>query len=261
MATKAPAKNAAKKTGTAVAIKKPSGGAIVDIKAQMAADLAALSNRTAPAGGDKIQLKNKKFVLPSGDSTDVLQAVIVEFVSVNNFYEGTYDPKAISPPACFAIGTIPTQLVPSPNAPAIQSDSCAGCPMNQYGSASVGEGKACKNQRRLALLPPGGTADDAIMVLDVSPTGLKSFDSYVRSVAQKFGVTPVGVVTEISFDPNVDYASLRFGNPEPNESLAEHYGRRTEAMERITQEPDVSSYSTPQPPKPKARVAKPAARR
>lgn len=241
---KAPAAGA-KKPGTAVAVAKPKGGALVDIKAQMAAELAGLADRTAPASGDKIQLKGKKFKLPDGSETDVLNVVIVDFIATNNFYEGAYDPNNISPPACFAIGQIPTNLVPSKNAPVRQSDSCSGCPMNQFGSS--GNGKACKNQRRLAVLPPDADADTPLWVLDVSPTGLKSFDGYVRSTSAKFGVLPIGLITEVTFDDAVDYASLRFGNPEPNENVDVHWARRGEALERLTQEPDVSSYEAPKP--------------
>lgn len=251
---KAPAAPA-KKTGTAVAVAKKGGGALVDIKAQMQAELAGLADRTAPASGDKIQLKGKKFKLPDGSETDVLNVVIVDFIATNNFYEGAYDPNNISPPACFAIGQIPTNLVPSNNAPVRQSDSCSGCPMNQFGSS--GNGKACKNQRRLAVLPPDADEDTPLWVLDVSPTGLKSFDGYVRSTSTKFGVLPVGLITEITFDSAVDYASLRFGNPEPNENINVHWARRAEALERLSQEPDVSSYEAPQP---KGRGAKPAPR-
>lgn len=245
-ATKPAAKGAAAKPGTAVAVKKASGGALVDIKAQMAAELAGLAGRVAPAGGDKIQLKNDKtFNLPDGSKTSELRVVIVDFVATNNFYEGAYDKDNISPPACFAIGQVVTNMAPSDNSPVKQSDACGTCPMNQFGSA--GNGKACKNMRRLAVLPPDADNDTPLWVLDVSPTGLKSFDGYVRSVASKFGVTPIGVTTMVTFDPNVDYPSLRFGEPEPNEALDSHWARRTEALERITQEPDVSGYAESQP--------------
>jgi len=251
----------AAKTGTAVAVKKATSGALVSIKDQMAAELAALSERTSPAGGDKIQLKNDKtFNLPDGTKANELEVVIVDFIATNNFYEGAYDKDNIQPPACFAIGQIITQMVPSDNSPAKQSDSCAVCPMNQFGSA--GNGKACKNMRRLAVLPADADTDTPMLVLDVSPTGLKSFDGYVKSVASKFGVLPIGVVTTITMDPNVDYPSLRFGDPQPNENVEVHWSRRAEAMERISQEPDVSSYAVPAPPKARGRApAKPAARR
>lgn len=263
-AAKTPAPAAKPKAGTskstAVATVKKNAGALVDIAAQMKAELAGLADRTAPASGDKIQLKGKQFSMPDGSKADSIEVVIVDFMAVNNYYEGTYDAKNITPPTCFAIGQIPTTLVPSKNAPVLQSDTCSACPMNVFGSS--GDGKACKNQRRLAVLPPEADADTPLWILDVSPTGLKSFDGYVRSAASKFGVLPIGLITTITFDDQVDYPSLRFGEPKPNVSMEQHWPRRGEAMERLLQEPDVSSYAAPaKPGARKAPAARPAARR
>lgn len=251
-----PAAKTAAKTSTAVAVKKTSGGALAEMKAKMAADLAALQGRTGAPGGDKISCKNKKFKLPDGTEADELRLVIVDFTNVNNFYEGAYNKDAIVPPACFAINPIIVNMVPSDNSPVKQSDACQGCPMNEFGSD--GNGKACKNIRRLAVLPPDAEDDTPLWILDTSATANKSFDAYVRGVAQKFGVMPVGVTTLVTFDPSVDYPSLRFSEPEPNENLDVHYGRIDEARERLIQEPDVSSYAPPAPVKGRA---KPAARR
>ena len=268
MATKAPAakptakaaamKPAAKaKAGSNLAVVKKSSGALVSIKDQMAAEIAALASRTAAPGGDTIKLAAGKFKLPDGSEVAELKAVIVDFTSVNFFYEGAYNKDDISPPGCFAIGLVPTELVPSDNSPAKQSDDCAGCPMNQFGSS--GNGKACKNQRRLALLPPDADEDTPLWFLNVSPTGLKSFDGYVRSVAAKYSLMPIGLVTTISMDPALDYPSLRFGDPQPNESMDVHWERRAEAKERLEQEPDVSQYAAPAPPKSRGKPAPRAA--
>lgn len=67
--------------------------------------------------------------------------------------------------------------------------------------------KACKNSRLLALLPVDADDETPIMVLKVSPTALKAFDSYVASVARSFQLPPLGVVTEIGFDEAVTYTA------------------------------------------------------
>lgn len=255
-AAKAAPKPAAKTT--AVAVKKSSGGALAEMQAKMAADLAALQGRTGAPGGDKISCKNKVFKLPDGTESSELQLVIVDFTSVNNFYEGAYNKDAIVPPACFAIGNIIADMVPSEKSPVKQSDACAGCPMNEFGSD--GNGKACKNARRLAVLPPDADEDTPLWILDTSPTANKAFDAYVRSVAQKFNMTPVGVVTTVSFAEELDYPSLRFSDPTPNENIAMHYARMDEARDRLAQEPDVSGYTAPPPPKGRGAKAAPARR-
>ncbi len=242
-----PLKATPTKSVTSVAIKKPSGGSLVDIRAQMAQEVTDMAQRVGAPGGDSIRItQDKKFEFPDGTSSPgPFNVVIVDFVSANSFYEGPYDPKSIAPPACFAIGSNPTQLVPSDNSPVKQSDTCSACPMNQFGSA--GNGKACKNSRVLAVLPPGATADTPLWILKVSPTALKAFDAYVTSIARQFQMPPVGVVTEVSFDEGSSYASLRFGNPTPNEDLEVCYARKGEAMARLTTEPDVSQYEAAPP--------------
>lgn len=249
MATKKPAASAAPAVGTAVAVKKTSASNIVDIRAMLAKEAADMAGRVGAPGGDVIKVtQDKRFEFPDGTkSAGPVQMVIVDFMSSNAFYEGSYDPNNISPPACFAIGSKPTMLVPSNNSPVKQADACSACPMNQFGSA--GNGKACKNSRVLAVLPPGATADTPLWILKVSPTALKAFDAYVTQVARQFHLPPVAVVTEISFDESVSYSSLRFGNPVPNEDLETYFARKGEALERLLTEPDVSQYEAPAPQK------------
>jgi hypothetical protein len=213
-----------------------------------------MSERTQPATGNKITLSNSKtFELPDGTKSDgPLELVIVDFVSKNMFYTADYDPKEVSPPACFAIGTNPLKLAPSNNSPLKQSEECAGCAMNQFGTDKRGNGKACKNTRWLAVMPPEADEDTPIWFLSVSPTALKGFDGYVSSIARQFNMPPISVVTSVSFDQNTDYAKLVFGNPVPNENLTTHFARQGEAREMLMQEPDVSGYKEEKPPARKA---------
>lgn len=234
---------ATKKTSTAVAVKP--ANSVVSVKEMMAAQLAALGQKTAVSTGNAIRVtQDKQFILPDGSKTpDPIQVVIVDFTSCNEFYEGAFDPKNITPPACFALGDIPTTLVPSANSPAKQSDSCAECPNNAFGSA--GAGKACKNTRKLALLPVDAEEDTPIWTIKVSPTAIKGFDGYVKNVARMFQVPPVGVVTTLSFDENQTYAALKFSDPTPNEDAAAHLARMDEAREILAAEPDVSGFQAP----------------
>ncbi len=216
-----------------------------NISQQLAAEAAAIANKIGTPGGDRIKITQKKtFRMPSGEeNAGPLQAVIVDFVSANFYYEGQFDPNDITPPLCAAIGPEPASLVPFDDSPEKQCDSCSGCPMNQFGSA--GRGKACQNSRLLYILPPDATEDTPGMLLKVSPTALRAFDSYVASCARSFGAPPIAVVTEISFDENLDYPSLRFGNPQPNPILALCLQRREEAQQRLTAKPDFVKPEAP----------------
>lgn len=252
MATKKPSSTAAGKkapASTAVVTKAANGGAVVSIetiRAQLQAQAAAVTDRIAPPSGVSIRTtQDKQFVLPDGTKTPgPLELVIVDFVSANTYYEGAYDPKNPASPLCFAIGSEPTKLTASDNSPAKQATSCAVCPMNQFGSN--GDGKACKNTRVMAVLPPDAEPDTPLWLLRTSPTAIKAFDAYVASVARTFNLPPVGVVTEVSFDSSSSYASLRFGNPRPNENLVDHFARQSEAGALLYAEPDVSKYQPAQ---------------
>ena len=253
--TKKPAAKAA--PGTAVAVKKPSSANIVSIKEALQAQAAGMSERTAPAAGNAIRVtQDKQFLLPDGTKTPgPLELVIVDFVSKNMFYEGAFDAKNITPPACFAIGSNPLKMTPSKNAPLEQAVDCAGCPNNQFGSA--GTGKACKNSRVLAVLPPDADENTPLWTLATSPTANKGFDGFVTSVARVFQLPPVGVVVTVGFDDNETYAKLVFTNPQPNANVTEHFGRQEEAKAMLAVEPDVSSFVKAPP----ARGGKAAARR
>jgi len=240
----------AAKTGTVVALKKTSG-AVVDIRAQLQAQAAAMNERTAPATGISIRTAGKKFSFPDGRKSDgPIEVVVVDFVAKNEFYEGDFDKDNIVPPACFAIGTIPTKLVASDNSPQKQSDDCASCPMNAFGSK--GKGKACSNTRLLAVVEPG-VEDAPMYTLKVSAMGLKSFDGFVQSTSRTFQLPPVGVVVTVAFDDNEDYPKLVFSDAKPNEELEAHFARQDEARTLLNQEPDVSGYEAPKPKQVKGR--------
>lgn len=233
-------KTTAPKTSTAVAVKKPASGAIVSIQEQLRAQAAAAASKIAPAGGNKIRYSKGKFVLPDGSEAETLDLVVVDFASMNTYYENGYDKDNIVPPNCFAIHPEPKGMIPSANSPDKQCDDCGSCPMNAFGSA--GAGKACKNTRLLAVLPPNADADTPMWTLSVPPTAIKGFDGYVGSVLRTFQMPPVAVVTTVSLDPNEDYFKPLFGDARPNDNLEVHFARREEAEEMLAVEPDVSSF-------------------
>ena len=249
MATKAAPKT------TAVA--KRANTSVANIQDMLRQQAAAMAGRIAPPTGNNIKItQDKKFALPDGSRSEgPLELVIVDFTSRNEYYEGAYDPNNISSPACFAINPEPKSMVPSANSPDKQCDDCASCPMNQFGSA--GKGKACKNMRVLAVLPPDADESTPIWLLKVSPTAIKGFDAFVGGVNRTLGMPPIAVVAQVDFNPAETFASLTFDVSRPNENLAVHFARQEEARELLAVEPDTSNFA-----KPAARpAAKPVARK
>lgn len=217
------------------------GTALVDIQKELAADAAQIAKRISASGGTFIKCtQDKKFKSPDG--TEVpgpMTAVIVDFISANYFFDRPYKQGEIIPPSCFAIGLEPKSLVPHDTSPAKESEACTGCPNNEFGSA--GNGKACANTRLLAIVS-ATEEEPTLYLLKVSATGVKPFDNYVQTIKTQFNTVPLGVLTDIFFEPSLKYGSLRFGNPRPNTKLAEHFGLRAKAREILLTPPDVSAY-------------------
>lgn len=217
---------------------------------ELAKEAAEISKRVANPSGDRIRYNGSRgFTTPDGEEATAVEVVIVEFTSVNMYYDGPYDRDNIAAPACFAIGDEPSTLIASSNSPDKQSDACATCPMNQFGSATVGKGKACKNTRLVAVTPAHEISkDSAIWIASIPPASLKQFDSYISGLASKHQTIPMGVVSEMYMDTASDYASPRFRvvRMSTNDELKDLFSLRKEAKARLAAEPDVSTY---QPPK------------
>lgn len=206
------------------------------------AELLAMARRVSAPSSNKISTKGKLFSLPDGKSSPgPLNVVILDFVAVNSFYEGIYNPQNKAPPACFAVGTDLDAMVPSASAPKPQGMNCNDCIKNSWGSGQGGRGKACKNTRRLIVVPPDFTKDTVPMTLYISPTGLKGWDAYIRRIVVEHTSRPIDVVTTISFDPNQAYPSLQFGFGElnPNVAIAEYL--RTLHAEMLNREPEAQA--------------------
>lgn len=227
-------------------------GLPVDFKALMQQQLETLQKRLSPSSGDKIRIgQNKTFTFPDGVSTrDPFECVIIDFVTAHDYYDSGYDKENISPPDCFARGVDPSNMKPSDNSPNKQAEDCASCPNNQFGTG-LGKGKACKNTRLLAVLPPDATEASPIWVLTAAPTAVKWFDKYIQGLAAKHSVMSWGAITTVGFDPASDFPSLRFAQPRllTEDRALFFYSRMGEAHTRLMQEPDVSKFAARSAPR------------
>lgn len=231
-----------------------SSTALVNIDAEMRKEAEEIAKSIGAVSGKSISTKNKVFTLPDGRAhKGPMSVVIIDYINKNLLYDRPWREGERIPPVCFAIGKEIAALRPSPNAPDPQNDECSGCPMNEFGTA--GNGKACKNTAVLAVAAADGKSKE-IMLLSVSPTGLTNWNKFVSGVKAQFNATPLKVVTEISFDENVDYPKLTFDVVAPNDNLEFHWGLRAEAKQMLSQEPDL----TPAPEKKPARMARAPAR-
>lgn len=210
--------------------------AMLDLQAEIKAELEAASKTVDPPSNFKISTKGKMFTLPDGTSSrGPMQAVILDYRTVHNYYKGNYDPNKPEAPTCFAISKMVEGMKPSPNAADPQSEICQDCSFNQWKSAPVGNGKACKNIRRLALVPPNANVDTRPMIIDVSPTALKHFDGFISKLT-KMNMIPAQVVAEVDF-ADADFPQLTFavGEAHGNDELM--WKLRGDAQELLNKEP------------------------
>jgi hypothetical protein len=135
-----------------------------------------------------------------------MEAVIIGSCALNAWYEADFDPNDAQPPDCYAFSVIADDpdMAPHESAANKQSDNCADCEKNQFGTAKTGRGKACSNNIRLGLIT-GKDASDAngassaeLAVAKVSPTNLKNYAGYIKSLDDEHGRPIWSVVTEIS---------------------------------------------------------------
>ena len=183
--------------------------AMVDMRAQLKANLEAMRDRvdTSSTGG-RISTAGKIFTIPGGaTSSGPLSLVILDWRIAHAYYTGIYDPAKPKAPDCWAMSST-LNCAPDPAKVRTPKHSdCQSCPFNEWGSR--GKGKACKETRRLAVAPLDAKPGDTPFLLEVSPTGIKSFEGLITTLQSK-GVTPMEAVTEVAFRSDATYPTLVF---------------------------------------------------
>ena len=185
------------------------------------------------ASGGRINTNGKEFTLPDGEKVknNTLTAVILDYRFNNTYYKAIWDGTSSNRPDCSATGKAQDGLKPASDLESPMNTKCDGCPMNDWGSASNGRGgKACQNKVRLALTTPDADATAPIYTLDLTPTALKSFGAYMDA-ANKNGLLPINLVTEITFDPSSSFPTCRLKAVGKNEAFEVHWNLRERAQQ------------------------------
>ena len=225
-----------RKATTTVATRAPKGAvnnweAEMEQDAVLGAEAEALSNGGQFIGLAAGVLAYNGNPMPNNE----MRCVILDSIFENVFYEGEYESGNPTAPRCFAYGRydkdgktvigIDTkdgerEMAPHKTVLKPVCDTCAECPNNQFGSAATGRGKACKNTRRLALIPVQGamkkgqfiinTVDTehyvsaAMAYLKTPVTSTKIFSGYVQQVASSLKRPTYGIFTRVFTVPDTD---------------------------------------------------------
>jgi len=164
----------------------------------------------------RISIKGSRFRLIDGGAESVLDINALEVVIVGAnpglskaWYATAWNPDAEpSAPDCYSL----EGDKPHPDSTQPQSDICAGCPQNAWGSRITPQGtkvKACADKKRLAVV----SADDAggpIYLLEVTASALKGLNKYNTGLKMRNIPTEV-VRTIVSFDTDASYPKIQFG--------------------------------------------------
>lgn len=171
-----------------------------------------------------------------------LNAVILDHTFLNAYYPEEFDPDNPQNPSCFAIGKAQADLAPHEKAEHPEHDRCVTCPLGgkeAWGTSDKGRGKACKNSRRLVLIPESGLEDieaAQIATLQLPVTSVKGWAGYVKQLNDTLKRPTLGVITEISLIPDVKSQfrlQFKLVKNVPNESLEGLFKKADAAQEQL----------------------------
>lgn len=142
-------------------------------------------------------------------------AVILDSILVNAYYATKFDKNKPQQPVCYSFGRVEKEMAPHGESPDKQCESCDDCEYNKYGSGE-GRGKACKNGRRLALIPAGTYDEDGkkfkpftdpeqfekapVGYLMIPPTSINGFGAFTKQIAGSLKRPPHGIFTKVKLE-------------------------------------------------------------
>lgn len=168
-----------------------------ELQRQLAAQaLAAQGMRTT---GSYISFKNAILKVDGqpvpNNSADVR---VLAVIGERAFYEEEFDADKVQVPTCYALDdAAPHEMAANP-----QSDTCANCRHNKWGSAPRGRGKACREGARVIVVPANTPIAIAQMstakVPVTSLAAVQGFTSRCIQAGKLFGecVATLGVVED-----------------------------------------------------------------
>jgi hypothetical protein len=138
---------------------------------------------------------------------NLMDVIVLASIHENIYYKEKFSGDKITSPDCYAFSATGLNMAPHADAQNKQAEVCDACPHNKWGSGEGGKGKACKEVRRLALMPesallsPREVEASTVGYLRVPVTSVKNWQSHVQACAVK-QLPPFAVVTRVSLRPD-----------------------------------------------------------
>lgn len=137
-----------------------------------------------------------------------IQVVLINAAAVGRtFYAGTYVKGQKAKPTCWSSDSrTPDAAVPKEQR---QCSNCGDCPQNIKGSASQGDGRACRFSQRVAVVLAGDNGiDENVYQLSLPATSIFGDADGQKMPLQAYGrylkahnTHAISIVTEVRFDP------------------------------------------------------------
>lgn len=151
------------------------------------------------------------------------------------WYEKGYQEGSNAAPDCFSTNG----LTPDPQSAKRQSNTCANCPQNVWGSKVTDagkKGKACADSKRLAIVPISDLENDTYggpMLLRVPAASLGDLAQYGTKM-HNLGYPYYAIATRISFNPQESYPKFQFAAIRPLSDDEADIILRHQASEAVT---------------------------
>lgn len=255
---KAPVSNKAAARGKAVVEQAATSRALVSYKEKMAARIEQTRKvaDAVPVGGAAFfSFRGGRISLNGMGLGNPVPVVILGAINERAYYEGKFVPGSGQTPGCYAYDD---SGVPAAEAPNPVADNCEECPMNQFGTAENGRGKACKEGVKFATIDAGvlqggaeGVAKANVVQARVSVLNSRKFKAYTNALGNK-KLAPAEVVTHLTCEPDevaqysLSYiADATIEDPE----LLDAISARFEEVDELLHEPYPPSREQSQPAK------------
>lgn len=208
---------------------------------------------TGDGGWGMISLNNGQFTFEDAILDSPLNVVILGARFENLLYQGKYDPNKMTGVTCYAIGDDLATLAPPADLDSKESELCATCPKNVFGSDTErGKGKACANKVRLALVPFDTSKPTATELLKqdgarlrIPPTGLKAWSVFVKKITKALHRPLFSIVSSLTVSPdtknNIKLEFDALGQIDNPELLTALESRLSEAKDNLELPPALAS--------------------
>lgn len=187
--------------------KQNTGTNVINWEEQMAQQAKAVA-KTERASVNRINFKSGVMTYMDNAIPDnTLDCIVVGFVKENVLYTERYKADVVVPPACFALAMPDEPLIPHEVVAEPFSDRCETCENYKWNTdPGGGRGKACKERRRLAIIPKPDSLDDIadseMAIMSIPVMSVKNWANYVNMVAASTARPPWGVVTRVQLVPD-----------------------------------------------------------